>query len=164
MDEGVLRAYASALCSGVVHPTRQPLAALIALHHLNRWVLISLVQTYSFFVHPEISICWMPRRYTAHSCGSLQLPLASSAHVVSVVEVRWNNWSIGYDATNSRRWGNLHLRCLFLTSFDQRTSLYPPLVVVCRLQIWCNFMQRKKCLLRGWGGGKNSWGNNVFLQ
>ncbi|VDM32921.1 unnamed protein product [Hydatigera taeniaeformis] len=35
-DEGVLRAYASALCSGVVNPTRQPLAALIALHHLNR--------------------------------------------------------------------------------------------------------------------------------
>nr|CDS20913.1 RNA polymerase II associated protein 1 [Echinococcus granulosus] len=50
-DEGVLRAYASALCSGVVHPTRQPLAALIAMHHLNRNIyLVNAVAEHGAFV------------------------------------------------------------------------------------------------------------------
>ncbi|KAL5105177.1 RNA polymerase II-associated protein 1 [Taenia crassiceps] len=49
-DEGVLRAYISALCSGVVHPARQPLAALIALHHLNRNIyLVNAISTHGAF-------------------------------------------------------------------------------------------------------------------
>ncbi|KAM7539117.1 hypothetical protein Aperf_G00000051473 [Anoplocephala perfoliata] len=39
--EEVFRAYASALCSGIIHPNRQPLLFLVALHHLNRNIYLT---------------------------------------------------------------------------------------------------------------------------
>ncbi|VDD74668.1 unnamed protein product [Mesocestoides corti] len=132
-DEGVLRSYASALCSGLIQPCRQPILALIAIHHLNRniYSLSAKAEHASFLSQLSSSLKFIASRGSPEAVQMLdylrryKAPVVPNSPAIPISQLSNSNYtSIG---------------CAKVTDLMQlyEENELPPL----RIKRWDEFMQ-----------------------